>query len=476
MPQVEKLKIFLASPSDVATERRHVEKVVEVINRTVATAQGVELEVISSKNAFPGYGKDGQAILNDQIGKMREYELFLGIMWNRIGTPTPRAISGTAEEFTRAVRALMRKGKPLVWFYFRQWPAHLTTKGELEQREEVLKFRDKFQGKGLFRDYTTPVNFRDQFQEHLILWLNERRSIVSPPRAAKSRSKKTSAVKTKSESSIAASDRKKTTSAATAKGDTATKPSTTPRKTPTSKSRTTRSAEIVKNPENWVMLNEKFFQTESSATQPDRSIILRLSPKDMEQVAELKSLHPGEFHNRKQIAYADQHDAGIMEVSSVLPESVAGKASFNITLTPIQRSQNSSFVMEANSSNYSADEIAQLRARLILLGEALPKDLGRFFSNTQITGPYNHTVAVEKGIFPELWAKLQTQPRLFLPKAWLWAVYYLKMSQLVEDVLELELGPIKNKVMPVRFRGRRRVYANQEPSIIKVVGNCSLSA
>jgi hypothetical protein len=197
----------------------------------------------------------------------------------------------------------------------------------------------------------------------------------------------------------------------------------------------------------------------------------------MEQVAELKSLHPGEFHNRKQIAYADQHDAGIMEVSSVLPESVGGKASFNITLTPIQRSHNSSFVMEANSSNYSADEIAQLRAGLILLGEALPKDLGRFFSAIQITGPYNHTVAVENSIFPELWTKLQTQPRLFLPKAWLWAVYHLKMSQLVEDVLELELGPIKNKVMPVRFRGkRRRVYANQEPSIIKVVGNCTLSA
>jgi hypothetical protein len=86
-------------------------------------------------------------------------------------------------------------------------------------------------------------------------------------------------------------------------------------------------------------------------------------------------------------------------------------------------------------------------------------------------------MTIEKGIFPELWAKLQTQPRLFLPKAWLVAVYYLKMSQIVEDVLRLELGPIKNKVMSVRFRGkRRRVYANQEPTIIEVVGHCTLSA
>lgn len=110
-----------------------------------------------------------------------------------------------------------------------------------------------------------------------------------------------------------------------------------------------------------------------------------------------------------------------------------------------------------------------------MLGEALPKDIGRFFPTTQITDPYNHTVEVTKGIFPELWAKLQRQSRLFLPKAWLWAIYYLKMSQLVKDILELELGPINNKVMPVRFRGKRRVYSNQEPYIIEVLGNCTLS-
>ena len=469
MPQVEKLKILLASPSDVPTERRHVGKVVEEINRTVAANKGIVLEVVSSANAFPSYGKDGQAILNEQIGKMQEYDLFIGIMWNRIGTPTPRAKSGTAEEFARAVRSLIRKGKPQVWFYFREAPAHLTTNEELSQRKEALEFKAKFQGKGLFREYKTPANFRDLFREHLTLWLNQHTSGASQPfAAAKKQGKKPPEVKTKSESSAVPGNRKKITSANNT--------SATPRKTSASKSSTSRSTGTVKNSGDWVMLNDKFFQTKSSATQPDRSIIIQLSPKDMEQVAELKSLHPGEFHNKKQINYADQHDAGIMEVSSVLSESLAGKTSFNITLKPIQRSQNNNFEMEVNFNNYSANEIAKFRIRQILLGEALPKDIGRFFPTTQITDPYNHTVEVTKGIFPELWAKLQRQSRLFLPKAWLWAMYYLKMSQLVEDVLELELGPIKNKVMPVRFRGKRRIYPNQEPCIIEVLGNCTLSA
>ncbi len=118
-----------------------------------------------------------------------------------------------------------------------------------------------------------------------------------------------------------------------------------------------------------------------------------------------------------------------------------------------------------NYNNYSADEIARLRARLMLLGEPLPKDLELLFPMNQ----------VETEIFPELWVKLHTQSRLFLPKAWLKAVYSLKMNGIVEDVLELELGPINNKVMPVRFRGRRRqVYANREPSIINFEGSCTL--
>lgn len=90
---------------------------------------------------------------------------------------------------------------------------------------------------------------------------------------------------------------------------------------------------------------------------------------------------------------------------------------------------------------------------------------------------YDSVVKVEKGIFQDLWARLKTQPKLFLPQARLAAVYHLKMSHTVEHVLELKLGPLKNGVMPVRFRGRRKqVYINQTPAVIEVVGNCALDA
>ncbi len=282
--------------------------------------------------------------------------------------------------------------------------------------------------------------------------------------------------KTKPNSLTVAHERGKTKSANPTKPDTAKKKTITSRKTPVLKTSTTRRSVTVKDPKDWVMLNDNFFRTDSIKNPQDRSIIIQLLPiEDREQIAELKSLYPGEFHNRKQITYADQSEVGIMQVSSVESESSAGKTNFKIMLTPTQRAQNSGFAMEPYHPNYSADEIAKLRVRLMLLGEPLPKDLERFFPITQTASPYNGTETAKKGIFPELWVKLQTQPRFFLPKAWLKAVYSLKMNGIVEDVLELELGPIKNKVMRVRFRGRRKqAYANQKPSIIEFERSCPL--
>jgi hypothetical protein len=181
MPQVELLKIFLASPSDVAKERDHVVKVINDINSTIAPRQGVRLQVVrSEENVFPGYNPEGgQAELNAQIANMGEYALFVGIMWNRVGTPTPRAESGTIEEFERAVEAFKSKRQPDIWFYFREASARFDKLEELEQRQKVLKFRGELQRKALIRPYKNPSNFREEFHRHITLWLNQRENKTS---------------------------------------------------------------------------------------------------------------------------------------------------------------------------------------------------------------------------------------------------------------------------------------------------------
>lgn len=174
MAQVERLLIFLASPGDVSTERRYVQQVVDELNRTVAPARGVVLQVVNWENdAYPGYGADAQALINSQIAEMGRYALFVGIMWNRLGTPTPRSASGTVEEFERAAAALQQHGQPEIWFYFRQSAAKLDTEEQLEQRRQVLEFKKRVQEKGLPWSYKRPAEFQDKFRTQVMLWLNK---------------------------------------------------------------------------------------------------------------------------------------------------------------------------------------------------------------------------------------------------------------------------------------------------------------
>jgi hypothetical protein len=181
MPQVEKLLIFLASPGDVPIERRYVEEIVADLNRTVASVKKFILQVVRWENdAFPGYGMDAQALINAQIAEMAGYALFVGIMWNRIGTPTPRAESGTVEEFERAVEAFAQSGQPDIWFYFRQAASALNTEEQLAQRGKVLAFEKQVRANGMPWTYKNPADFRDKFRNQLTLWLNARSSKAEP--------------------------------------------------------------------------------------------------------------------------------------------------------------------------------------------------------------------------------------------------------------------------------------------------------
>jgi hypothetical protein len=174
MSYVKKL-IFFASPGDIKTERRYAEDVILELNRTVAADKGVELRGVRwEKDAFPGYFQDAQSHINAQIAEMSKYALFVGIMWNRLGKATPRAASGTVEEFERAIDAFKQKRQPEIWFYFRQYPSKLETEEQLEQRKKVLNFKKKLEENGLPWTYTTPTDFRDKFRVQLSLWLTQR--------------------------------------------------------------------------------------------------------------------------------------------------------------------------------------------------------------------------------------------------------------------------------------------------------------
>ncbi len=463
MSQIKLLKIFLASPSDVSRERKYVLEVVEELNKSIAIAKGITIQVVSSDSAFPGYGQDGQAVLNTQIGTMKEYDLFLGIMWSRIGTPTARAVSGTAEEYERAVRAYNRYKKPQIWFYFRELKAKLDTKEKLEQADGVIKFKKKVQRKALVHEYKMPSNFRDRFRQNMLCWLSEYLGTTPKPSvSSSSRSKKSSTTISNSNSSITrTASRRKSGSTSTAK-----------KKTSKSSSSKTSSIKSITTSGAWMMLGNNFFSTQSFKHQPDGNIIVHIAPKNSTEEANLRALQPNQYNWSSQIIpYAYQNEAGDLLIQTVLPESIKGKTTFVLTLKPEQRSQGMG--MEVSINGYSADQIAELRARLLLLNETPPNQKENYLHHFIVN--CDNKKRIEKSIFPDLWTKMKRRPTDFLRQARLAAVYHLKISNTIEHILELKLGLIKNQTMSIRFRGQRKNYNScQEPCIIEVTGSCKL--
>lgn len=463
MSQLTSLKVFLASPSDVTTERASVQAIIDEVNRTTGIATGVVLQLFISKHAVPGYGPDGQAIVNKRAGPMSKYTLFIGIMWNRIGRATPRARSGTVEEFNRAVEARERTGQPDIWFFFRESAFHHKTPLEAHQREQVLKFKEQIQTKALTKEYRSPSDFRDQLREYLITWLHQRHSKSLPkPRTVKQRTK----------NEVAPKPQIKVVKPSTPASGMQQPSQKRPR--PPAKMKDL-STIVCKNPAGWIMLHDYFFQSESIAVQTDQKIVLKIAPTTLEDVDRIKMLQPGTLLGRRQVAYADQQHAGLTTVISVTSETRESQITFTITVAPTATFQGNSMQGEFSYNNYSADDIAKLCAQRILLGQPLPKQVEHLSSVYSRPNSLHEATHLTADTLSRLWVILGSNPQSFLSHAWLYAAYLLKSSNIIESIHTLELGPIKSKAMQIRFCGRRRQqYPNQEPTIIEVIGKCSL--
>ena len=151
MADVRRIKIFVASPGDVREERSHARQVIAELDRELAPQLAVTLDCLMWEDSVrPGMGRM-QGTINDQVGS---YDVFVGIMWRRFGTPTGVAESGSQEEFQRAFDAWSRTGRPKVMFYFSQTPAPPPASvDEAEQLVLLARFREDLGAKGLYWVY-----------------------------------------------------------------------------------------------------------------------------------------------------------------------------------------------------------------------------------------------------------------------------------------------------------------------------------
>ena len=189
MPRQETiLSVFVASPNDVDEERNRLEDVIREFNKLWSRHLRIRLELIRwETDAFPSFGEDPQSVINAQIPE--DFDLFIGIMWYRFGTPTARAGSGTVEEFRHAKDRYDADPDSLqIMIYFKDSPAPVSpTQLDADQLAEVSRFRSGL-GKegGLYWTFQTSEDFEQLVRIHLTKYIQawQSRNHISQPPAA----------------------------------------------------------------------------------------------------------------------------------------------------------------------------------------------------------------------------------------------------------------------------------------------------
>lgn len=161
---VWRIRVFVASPGDVEDERRGVPSVIARVNERQALRQGILLDPwLWEMDAVPGIGR-----VQEQINpNLDEAAVVILVLWNRLGTPSGKAQSGTVEEFERAVERYGRTGWPRVLVYYCNRASTLETEDQLAQRELVLQFKKDHSKDVLAASFDTLEDFDEQLETHL---------------------------------------------------------------------------------------------------------------------------------------------------------------------------------------------------------------------------------------------------------------------------------------------------------------------
>lgn len=176
------IRVIAVSPGDVVRERKRLAAVVEELNGRLAFELGFELRLWRwETDASPGLHLKGPQGLIDDAMALEDADVVVGIFWNRLGTPTQTAKSGTAHELLRAWELWRKTGRPQVFVYFGERKARLKTTSEAAQLLALFEFRDAMPPEQMRWQYGTLHDFEREVRQHLTSHIMKLARTPEPP-------------------------------------------------------------------------------------------------------------------------------------------------------------------------------------------------------------------------------------------------------------------------------------------------------
>ncbi len=174
MQPVYMVKVFIASPSDVAEERNAAVDVILQWNACNSSDRGITIDPVRMEtHAQTTLGGHPQDIVNGQL--LGGCDLLIAIFWSRLGTRTPKAASGTVQE----INEFIRKNGPknvLLFFSDRPIPANC----DRTELARLKDFKEKMQKKALYIVFNNIDSFRGQLRQQLDRRMNQ----ITTPKSA----------------------------------------------------------------------------------------------------------------------------------------------------------------------------------------------------------------------------------------------------------------------------------------------------
>lgn len=171
MNNIREFVCFIASPSDTKEERDACDDVFEEINNSTGKILGIHLSSLRwEKNIYPSVGDYGQDVINNQVND--KYDLFIGIMKTRFGSPTPKAGSGTEEEFNNAYEKYIHEEIDNIFFYLGNTKESIESI-DPDQLKKVKAFKTKLSNLGVvYMQFVDLEDFKCQLRHNLEDYFN----------------------------------------------------------------------------------------------------------------------------------------------------------------------------------------------------------------------------------------------------------------------------------------------------------------
>ncbi len=169
-PAAPRIKVFVSSPAELRLERRLLAEICRQLNATLpATVEALLWEGAGPRNpecqSFPPaiMGTGAQAVIDDHIwGRLGGYDIYVGLLCRRMGTPTGPWRSGTEAEFRFAFDHRATAGMPGdILFYVKR------AKPSASRHAETTAFVHELEGLGLVHHFDSKEDLRRAAFDHV---------------------------------------------------------------------------------------------------------------------------------------------------------------------------------------------------------------------------------------------------------------------------------------------------------------------